>query len=111
MITTVTLNPCIDRTVYVDTLTVGGHHRAQQSLSQVGGKGLNVSTVLAHLGVDTLCTGLNYTGDAAVIPSMLERQQIPGRFLEVPGRLRVNLKLTERSGRMTEINEQGTAAA
>ena len=58
MILTVTLNPCIDRTVYLDRLTVGSYNRVQSTRSDPAGKGLNVSIVLKNLNEDTLCTGI-----------------------------------------------------
>lgn len=101
MIITVTMNPCIDQTVMLEQLTPGGHHRVSGAIRDIGGKGINVSSALTHLGVSTLCTGLNYTGGEQVVTSALEQQHIPYRLLPVPGNTRVNIKLTEASGRMT----------
>ena len=49
MILTVTMNPCIDKTVYLDELEVGAYNRVKNTRIDVAGKGLNVSTVLNHL--------------------------------------------------------------
>ena len=51
MIVTVTLNPCVDRTIYVDRLHLGEIIRARSSDTIAGGKGNNVARVLKALGV------------------------------------------------------------
>jgi iron complex outermembrane receptor protein len=57
MITTVTLNPAIDRTVIVDTFTYGAVNRVGSSREDMGGKGINVVRILRALGSDALATG------------------------------------------------------
>ena len=49
-IATVTLNPMLDKTVTVPSLRRGSIHRAQGIGMVVGGKGVNVSRQLLHLG-------------------------------------------------------------
>ena len=84
MILTVTMNPCIDKTIYLDELEVGAYNRVKNTRIDVAGKGLNVSTVLNHLGEDTLC------------------------FVYADGSIRTNIKLFEQNSHiMTEINEAG----
>jgi len=50
VIVTVTLNPCVDRTIYIDRLRVGEIIRARQSDTIAGGKGNNVARVIKALG-------------------------------------------------------------
>jgi len=50
MIYTVTFNPALDYVVKVDHFTLGTVNRTEQEDIYCGGKGLNVSTVLATLG-------------------------------------------------------------
>ena len=50
MILTITLNPCIDKTIYLDRLDVGSYNRVKNTRTDLAGKGLNVSTVLNSLG-------------------------------------------------------------
>ena len=57
MITTVTLNPMLDKTVHVEAVQPWKIVRASKIESIVGGKGINVSRQLHHLGCDTLATG------------------------------------------------------
>ena len=56
MILTLTLNPCIDKTIYLDQLEVGSYNRVKNVREDSAGKGLNVSIVLNNLKEETLCT-------------------------------------------------------
>lgn len=53
MILTVTSNPCVDKTVYIDALTAGAKIRSTRYGCVAGGKGVNVSRALKALGYDT----------------------------------------------------------
>ena len=52
MIYTVTFNPAIDYVIKVDDLTLGKVNRTKREDMYCGGKGINVSNVLANLGID-----------------------------------------------------------
>lgn len=52
MIITHTFNPSIDITYNVEQLKIGKVHRPVQTIKNAGGKGINVSKVLAQLGAD-----------------------------------------------------------
>ena len=60
MISAVTLNPCIDRTVFLPSLIVGGHNVASRVQNDVSGKGINVNVVLSNLGVETKAVGFEF---------------------------------------------------
>ena len=108
MILTVTLNPCIDHTAEVDRLLPGATNRVVSSRRDPSGKGINVSIVLRHLGAETLCLGVSRAENGGLLGAVLEQKRIPHDFYCAPGRLRVNLKLFDRStGVMTECNEKG----
>lgn len=53
MILTFTPNPCVDKTVFIDTLTPGAKIRSQRCTCIPGGKGTNVSRAVKALGGDT----------------------------------------------------------
>ena len=108
MITAITLNPCIDRTVELKNLTVDGHNRADHVRQNISGKGINVNVVLKHLGFETKALVLDHASGGRQVQDFLREQQIPYSAVPVPGELRVNLKLTDTvNGTMTEINERG----
>ena len=58
MILTVTLNPCIDRTLTVFNFREGGTTPVSATRTEIGGKGLNVSKVIAKLGGTSTAVGV-----------------------------------------------------
>ena len=107
-VTTLTLNPCIDKTIDVSSLNYGGVNKILAAHTDVSGKGINVSTVLRNFGVSTRCLGFNYSEGADVVERFLDGMQIPYRFVRVPGQLRINVKIFEQDRkRTTEYNNTG----
>lgn len=108
MIVTLTLNPCIDRTVTVDSFRCGETNRAKNVQTDVCGKGINVSAVLKNLEQETLCLGFCPKEDKEKLEGFLSSLSIPCEFVETEGGLRINLKIFDASkGVLTEINEKG----
>lgn len=108
LIATLTLNPCIDRSVRVSGILPGGTNRVLGSRQDVSGKGINVSIALKHLRMNTVCLGFNFSGDRILVERELDRQEIAHDFVTVEGRLRMNIKLFDQSRKeMTEFNERG----
>ncbi len=105
MITTVTLSPCLDKTVRTTKLDLDSMNRVEQVSLDIGGKGINVSRALVRLGVVNRAIGFSFDGGEA-IPETLSAEGIECRFTECPGSLRTNLKIVETElGRTVEINE------
>ena len=69
MIYTVTFNPSLDYIVAVDDFQLGLTNRTSSELILPGGKGINVSTLLMNLGIESTALGFmaGFTGDAAVL--------------------------------------------
>lgn len=112
MIVTVTLNPCIDKTIYLDRLTIGNYNRVQSTRSDLSGKGINVSTALSHFHVKTHCMGLNFRGNAQMLERTLDERGLSHDFVLADGQIRTNIKLFDKSCQvMTEINEAGPAVS
>ncbi len=109
MIITVTLNPALDKTATIMPLVAGGLNRIQKSQLDAGGKGINVSKLIANLGGESLATGFvgGSTGDALV--SMLEQLSLKHNFVQVQGNTRINLKLLDEKHGITEVNDPGIA--
>lgn len=57
MVVTVTLNPCIDRTIKIKSFLYGSMNRMTDSKRDVSGKGINVSLALNNLGVENKALG------------------------------------------------------
>ncbi|MCR4431356.1 MAG: 1-phosphofructokinase family hexose kinase [Tepidanaerobacteraceae bacterium] len=108
MITTLTLNPCIDKTVVIGGFKYGGLNRVIDTRTDASGKGINVSIVISQLGEQTKCLGFNFLNGKNLVCERLEKHAIPYEFIDVEGTLRTNIKIFDReSGIMTELNESG----
>lgn len=109
---TMTLNPCIDRTVYFEEFRVGETNIVKKVMEEAAGKGINVAVGLSHLQVPVKAMGFAYKDDLGKLYGKLEDEQIPYAFVEVEGRLRVNQKLfDEAKSEMTECNEKGMSVS
>ena len=113
MIYTVTFNPAIDYVVHMDGMQVGETNRTKSEEYYFGGKGINVSVMLAELGVDSTAMGFisGFTGRA--LEEGLQKQGIRTAFVELDeseGITRINMKIKsgdENDLTETEINGQG----
>ena len=106
MIYTVTLNPSIDYIVRLDELKTGITNRTTSEEYYIGGKGINVSCVLAELGIKSTVLGFvaGFTGEA--IEKGLKNPKITADFISLKsGISRINIKI--KAGEETEINCQG----
>lgn len=103
---TVTLNPSLDYTVSVDNFRLGYTNRAETAFLTVGGKGINVSTVLKNLGLESTALGFvaGFTGQEAA-RQLVERGIGNGLIALEEGLTRINVKLQSVEG--TEINGRG----
>ena len=108
MIYTVTLNPALDKTVTVPGLTVDEVNRIVEVREDPGGKGINVSKVIAKLGGKSCALALLGGTVGEKIKGMLERDGIDVWAFEVQGETRTNLKVVDPKLDMhTDINEPG----
>ncbi|MDR1894364.1 MAG: 1-phosphofructokinase [Spirochaetales bacterium] len=107
MIVTVTLNPALDKTAHVHRVRPGVLHRLQGVMIDAGGKGVNVSGVVSVLGGKTIATGFagGTTGDELLM--RLDERGISHDFVRTAGATRINLKLIDDEGGLTEFNEPG----
>ena len=107
MIITVTMNPAIDKTIDIGTFIHGGLNRISHIEKDAGGKGINVSKTIHHLGGASLATGF-LGGDAGdFIERSLISYGIQTDFIHVDGETRTNTKVVEVNGIVTELNEPG----
>ena len=108
LLMTITLNPCIDKTVTLDGFRLGGLNRITSARYDLSGKGINLSSAFRALGGRTTASGILFTGDEKVYKEKLENEDIAYDFVEVSGNTRENLKVRDtKSGEITEINEPG----
>ena len=109
MIYTVTFNPAIDYVVRLDApLEVGEVNRAQGEDCVLGGKGINVSGVLAQLGCESVALGFVAGETGAWLERGLAAQGLKTDFVHLEnGMTRINVKI--KAGQETELNGAGPA--
>ena len=107
MIYTVTFNPAIDYVVRLDApLEVGEVNRAGGEDCVLGGKGINVSGVLAQLDCPSVALGFVAGETGAWLERGLEKQGQETDFVHLEqGMTRINVKI--KAGQETELNGAG----
>lgn len=106
MIYTVTFNPAIDYVVHADEMIIGKVNRSRSEEMYFGGKGINVSLVLAELGIKSKALGFvaGFTGKA--IEDGVSNSGVETDFVQLEsGYSRINVKI--KSSEETELNGQG----
>ena len=106
MIYTVTFNPSLDYIVGTKGFQLGETNRSISELILPGGKGINVSTVLKNLGIESTALGFTagFTGEE--IRRRVDELGVANEFIDAgSGFSRINVKMKEFDG--TEINGQG----
>lgn len=112
MITTINLNPCIDKSMLISDFRYGGLNRVLQTRSDVSGKAINVGIAIKRLGFCAECLGFNYDENGNRLEEMMEFYEIPHEFVAVRGKLRTNTKVLDQENQtLTEFNESGGKVA
>ena len=109
MIYTVTLNPSVDYVMECSDIKIGGLNRSAKESFFVGGKGINVSTMLKNLAVESICLGFTAGFTGEMIENTLTSMGIKQNFIRLSkGETRINVKL--KGENETEINGSGPRA-
>ena len=106
MIYTVTFNPALDYVISVDHFTPGKINRTVSENMICGGKGINVSALLANLGYESTALGFVAGFTGAEIEKRAKELGFASDFIHVKkGMSRINVKM--KSDEETEINGMG----
>lgn len=106
MVYTVTFNPAVDYVVHTDQMNIGMTNRSNYEQIYFGGKGINVSLVLAQLDIPSVALGFvaGFTGEA--IEQGIKAKGVKTDFVHLKnGFSRINVKI--KSYAETELNGQG----
>ncbi len=106
MIYTLTFNPAVDYVINIDKISLGVVNRCEKENIYFGGKGINISVVLARLGVKSKALGFvaGFTGEA--IEKGVQEMGAETDFIHLKnGYSRINVKI--KSAEETEINGRG----
>lgn len=107
-IVTVTFNPAIDQTVFVERLVPGTVHRVTRSHHQAGGKGVNVATMLALGGARVAVSGFLGAANPRIFEQHFRLHGLRDDFVRVAGETRTGIKIVDAaSGKNTDLNLPG----
>lgn len=105
-IITVTMNPSIDVTLWLDGLHSDEANRVLDESREVGGKGINVSRVVRSYGLDNLCLAVAGQDNVEEFSRYLEEEGLRYELLRVDGMVRENLTLRY-EGQTLKLNRKG----
>lgn len=109
MVTTVTINPAVDKTYIVENFVPYGLNRAGRIIYNAGSKGINVSRILKQVGGETCVLGFVGGTNGDILLNELSTEGIEEDLVRVDANTRLNVKIMDlKTSRTTEVNETGT---
>ena len=108
MIYTITLNPALDRTIWIKATTPDDCNRIEDEQMYAGGKGIDVSKVLTSFGLNNKALGFvgGFAGEE--LEGMLINEGIACDFVRIAGRTRTNIIINDMAtGNQTLFNARG----
>lgn len=110
-ILTVTLNPALDLTGHIDQIGVGHVNVVKSGSLHPAGKGINVARVLRDFGADVAVSGILGAGNQQAFRDLFQQHKMTDCFMAVPGDTRINVKMVEANGEVTDLNFPGVAVS
>lgn len=111
MIYTVTLNPAVDKIIFLDEFIRAKTGRIKKTVETLGGKGTHVSINLKLLGIENTALGVTLGENGKKITKMMEEWGVNVKFLhyDIPGlESRTNYEIIETLGsHCTMLSERG----
>lgn len=107
MIVTVTLNPCVDRTLFVSGLRLHDTNRVTQTEIDAGGKGLNLSRIAHRLGAETVALGFLGGEAGTYVRERMAQEGVTERCTPIAAPTRTNVSIESGDGPPTTLNEAG----
>ena len=108
MIYTITLNPALDRTLWIQKVRDDVSNRILEEKSFAGGKSVDVSKVLKNLGVDNIALGFVGGFAGRELEGRLLNEGIETDFVRVSGETRTNIIIHETgTGKQLAFNARG----
>ncbi len=95
MIVTLTPNPAVDQTIWIDRLNQATVTRYRQWELDPAGKGINVSRMVHRLGRPTMAFGFLAGEIGLLVKGALEREGVPHHFVHVPGNTRIDIVVVD----------------
>jgi 1-phosphofructokinase len=106
-VATITLNPAYDLVGFCEEIERGEVNLVRTTGLHAAGKGINVARVLKDLGIDVTVGGFLGKENQEGFQHLFSELGIANRFQVVQGRTRINVKMTEKDGEVTDLNFSG----
>lgn len=106
-IATVTLNPAFDLVGRLQRIELGEVNTVETLGLYPAGKGINVAKVLADLGQKTSVSGFLGYDNQGDFTQFFEQLNLDDQFYRIPGKTRINVKITETDADVTDLNFLG----
>jgi 6-phosphofructokinase 2 len=103
MVYTITLNPALDRTLWVEKIQPDDSNRIEREERYAGGKGIDVSKVLTTFGVNNMALGFigGFAGEE--VEGRLLNEGISCDFIRISGETRTNIVVNDMSDRSQTV--------
>lgn len=109
MILCVSLSPCLEVNIEVDSLSVGKMNKVIGKKTYLTGKTLNVAIGLARLGCGAFATGVMYEDNGRLFEQELHKEGVTYKFVWNSGRVKETYKFIDRRSMLTEVVDEATA--
>lgn len=106
-ILTVTLNPTLDVTLWLDTFIMDDPNRVVREHRDAAGKALNVSRVLTSLWVNTKALFFGGEQNAIEFCTLLDEDKVDYTVIKTKGKIRENLTIILPDKKIFKINYKG----
>lgn len=105
---TITLNPAIDQTVYIDNFEINRVNRVNTIQNDAGGKGINVAAYLASSNLKIGATGFLGATNSQIFEELFKKLNIENKFVYLDGETRTNVKIVDKNNEtVTDVNQSG----
>ena len=106
-VATITLNAAYDLVGRLKRIELGEVNTVETLGLFPAGKGINVAKVLKDLGVDVTVGGFLGEDNQGDFVTLFDKLGLQDKFQRVPGRTRINVKITETDADVTDLNFLG----
>lgn len=108
MIYTITLNPALDRTIWIKEFKFDDTNRIISEKRFPGGKGVDVSRMIKTLGGESIALGFIGGFDGLEFQGRLLNEDVPHDFIKISGETRTNIIIhAENDDRELKVNAPG----
>jgi 1-phosphofructokinase family hexose kinase len=107
LILTLTINPSVDRNMFVDRLVFEDRTYIVSQSESAGGRGINASRVLHSFGAKTLAIAASGGANGKRFEKLLSKSNFPVELVPIRRDIRTNFTVTDRQGLAVKMDEPG----